>query len=177
MIFFSATLLSLLFGKSTEQFLFTNDEVTFVKRWPILNFLFPVLLAPLLEEIGWRGYGVDSLRSDFNVFYTSLLFGGLWGLWHLPLFFIKGYYQYELRGHHFIYVINFFISMIPATLIINWLYFKNGRSIPLAILCHAVLNAFSIPFKTEQFTKFLLTLLLSLFSILIIVFDNNFFFK
>ncbi len=48
-----------------------------------------LFLAPTLEELGWRGYGVDSLRSKFSLFKTTMLFAVIWGLWHLPLFFIQ----------------------------------------------------------------------------------------
>ncbi len=55
-----------------------------------------MFLAPTVEEFGWRGYGVDSLRSKFNLFKTTMLFALLWSSWHLPLFFVNGYYQNEL---------------------------------------------------------------------------------
>jgi membrane protease YdiL (CAAX protease family) len=49
--------------------------------------------APAVEELGWRGYGMDSLRSCFSLFTASLYFALLWALWHLPLFFINNYYH------------------------------------------------------------------------------------
>ncbi len=175
-VFFLATALSLLFGKSPEQFSIAK-EFSVIKGWSILGILIPFLLAPALEEIGWRGYGVDSLRAHFNLFSTSMLFALLWGLWHLPLFFIKGYYNHELWNLNIVYVINYFVSIIPIAIIINWIYYNNSRSILIAILVHSLVNVLSIIFKTEQFTKCIFTIFLCGVSALVVIKDRDFFFK
>ena len=58
--------------------------------------LLVLILAAIFEEVGWRGYGMDSLRKNKNYFTATLIFAGLWALWHLPLFFIQGTYQNEI---------------------------------------------------------------------------------
>ncbi len=62
-----------------------------------LSRLFNLKLAnwryvPILEELGWRPYGVDALRSKNSILRASLIFGSLWAIWHLPVFFIEGSY-------------------------------------------------------------------------------------
>jgi membrane protease YdiL (CAAX protease family) len=79
------------------------SEPNVMKGWQYFSLIVPLVLAPAMEKIGWRGYGIDSLRAHFNLLSTSMMFALLWGLWHLPLFFIKGYYQYELWQSSFIY--------------------------------------------------------------------------
>jgi membrane protease YdiL (CAAX protease family) len=79
-----ATVISLLFGLSVNQFALSSEYK--VMRGHGLISLLILFLAPTFEEIGWRGYGVDSLRYKCNVFQTSLLFGVLWAMWHVPLF-------------------------------------------------------------------------------------------
>lgn len=65
--------ISLLFGKSPDQFTILLSPA--VMTLPALTGIF---LAPALEELGWRGYGVDSLRSRFSLFGTfSLLWPSL----------------------------------------------------------------------------------------------------
>lgn len=174
--FFVATAISLLFGKSAEQFSPVN-EFNVMQGWHLLSLLIPIVLAPFFEEVGWRGYGVDSLRQYFNLFNTCMLFAFLWAIWHVPLFFIKGYYHYELRNINFVYVINFFISMIPAAILINWVYYRNSRSIVVAVVAHSMLNALSMFFKTEQFTKCIFTFLLLAASLGVVLTDKNFFFE
>ena len=120
-----ATALSLFFGLSPAQFCL-SEEYKVLKDHAVIS-LFILSLAPIFEELGWRGYGVDSLRSYFNLFRTSLLFGFLWAMWHLPLFFINGYYHHVLWETNFLYVINFFVSIQAASILMNWIYFKNRQ--------------------------------------------------
>jgi membrane protease YdiL (CAAX protease family) len=173
-VLFLATALSLLFGQPIDQFSLVHTYRV-VEGQSMLS-LFIIFLAPLMEELGWRGYGVDSLRSNFNLFKTSMVFAVLWALWHLPLFFIKGYYQNELWNTSLIYVINFFVSILPATILLNWVYYKNRRSIMAAFILHLMFNLSSVLFQTEQFTKCLITILLLIISSIVIIRDRSFFF-
>ena len=136
-----------------------------------------LFLAPTFEELGWRGYGVDSIRSRCNLFTTTVLFGVLWGLWHVPLFFTNGNYQHELWNTSIVYVINFFAQILVATVVMNWIYYKNNRSITAAILFHFTLNLFSVLFQTEQFTKCIITIILLIIAVVIIVQNQAFFFE
>jgi len=171
---FLATALSLLFGQSANQFVLSSEYK--IMDGQILISVLILFLAPTFEELGWRGYGVDSLRSKFNLFKTTLIFSAVWALWHLPLFFIRGYYQNELWNTSIVYTINFFVSVLPATILMNWLYYKNDLSITAAILFHFLLNLFSVVFQTEQFTKCILTIVLLVISIVIILRNKAFFF-
>ncbi len=174
-VLFLATALSVLFGKSIDQFALTSTYRVMAGQ-NMLSLLI-ISLASLIEELGWRGYGVDSLRSQFNLFKTTLLFAGLWALWHVPLFFIKGYYQNELWNTNIIYVINFFVSVLPVTILMNWVYYKNRRSIIAAFLLHLMFNLFSVLFQTEPFTKCIITILLLIVSVIVIARDKEFFFN
>jgi len=171
-----ATGISLFFGYSADQFSISN-EISAMKGWGILGVAIPFILAPIIEELGWRGYGVDSLRAYFNLFTTSVLFGLLWAIWHLPAFFIKGYYHNQLWDLGIVYVINFFVSVFVVAFLMNWIYYKTGRSIPAVILFHLILNLSSMLFKTEPATKCIVTILLSVITIGIIVYDGDFFFN
>lgn len=171
-----ATWISLFFGCSAEQFSLTK-EMSVMKGWAILGIAIPLALAPLIEEIGWRGYGVDSLKAYFNLFNTSILFGFLWAAWHLPAFFVKGYYQNELWNMGIVYVINFFVSCIVFGFLMNWIYYKTARSIPAIVLFHAIANFSSMILRTTQFTKCIATVLLCVMTVAIISYDKDFFFS
>ena len=49
--------------------------------------LLGVLVAPLGEELGWRGFALPRLQTRFGFLWASLLLGIIWGFWHLPFFF------------------------------------------------------------------------------------------
>lgn len=167
-----ATSLSLLFGQPSEQFLLAPE----LKASGVNVIILLIILvgAPTFEELGWRGYGVDSLKTGRSIFKTTIIFTFLWLIWHLPLFTINGYYQNELLHLNYIYALNFLISLFPAAFLINWIYFKNNRSIIAIIIFHMMLNLFSVLFQTEQFTKCIVTILLSIVSIYIYYSDKKF---
>ncbi len=166
-------LLSLLFGKSVDQFGIVQQFSFSAGPMPVLLLL---IFVPALEEMGWRGYGVDSLRSRFNLFSTSLWFGLLWALWHLPMFFVRHYYQNELLSN-WVYTANFWVSIFPVAIIINWLYYRNNRSIIACFLFHLSVDLASEIFQVEQFTKCIGTVVLILIAVLIVIADRKLFFE
>ena len=65
--------------------------------WEQLGIFLPLLiLGPLSEEIGWRGYALARLQTRWNALTSSLIVGLVWALWHLPLFMMVGTSQHEL---------------------------------------------------------------------------------
>jgi len=172
---FLSTAISLLFGQPIEQFSL-SPEFTLIggEAFLILVILF---LAPTFEELGWRGYGVDSLKKGKSLMKATLIFALLWNLWHLPLFFINGYYQNELIHMNIIYALNFVVSLIPAAFLMNWIFYKNGRSIIAIILFHSMINLFSVLFQTEQFTKCIITIILSVISVIVVWRNKSFFYE
>lgn len=168
-----ATAVSLLFGFSADQFLFSAQYMV-MSEHPLTSLII-LSLAPIFEELGWRGYGVDSLRPYGNLISSSLLFGLLWAVWHAPLFFIRGYYHHTLWTTHWIYVVNFFLSVVAAAVLMNWIYFKNGRSILSGMIFHFMLNLAYVLFQTEPATKCLATLLLFVIILWLIARDKPFF--
>jgi len=165
---FLSTWLSVGAGRSADQFHLSGG---FANMLPI------ILLAPTFEELGWRGYGMDSLRAKFGMMRATLWFSVLWAMWHLPLFFIDHSYQHGLWNSSSIYVANFFVATIPVAILMNWVYYKNNRSIVAGILFHMALDATAEAFRTEQFTKCIWTGVLLLISSVVIAGNRPFFFE
>ncbi|HWI51204.1 MAG TPA: CPBP family intramembrane glutamic endopeptidase [Symbiobacteriaceae bacterium] len=163
-----ATAISLLYGQSATQFEFSELNVMGL----VIS-----ILAPLTEELGWRGYGVDSLRAKSSLFKTSLLFALLWSVWHVPLFFVNDYYQNELWHSGIPYVLNFFISLVPVAFISNWLYYKNGRSVLAVALFHIIMVLSAELWRTVDSTKFVQTAILVLVAVGIVLYDKAFFYE
>jgi uncharacterized protein len=174
-VMLTATAVSLLFGQSASQFSIAKNLA--VANGQTIVSIIILLLAPTFEELGWRGYGMDSLRSGKNLLQASLVFALLWNLWHLPLFFIKGYYHYEILQMNIWYAINFIVGLVPVAIIQNWLFYKTGRSIIAIILFHFMLNFSATFFQTEQLTKCIVTVLMAFITAVIMLFNKQFFFK
>jgi len=165
-----AITISLFFGHSPDQF-----AIRLGASFATLAALLGGVLAPALEEAGWRGYGMDSLRCRSSLFVATLYFAILWACWHVPLFFISGLYHNSLLASS-LYTANFFASVFAIAFIINWLYERNSRSIIACFLFHLSANVAMSCIPADPFTKCIVTLLLFIVAAIIIVADRNVFF-
>ena len=168
-------LISIAFGQPADQLRFTEGFIA-LEGEAVFGMILLVLIS-VVEELGWRGYGVDSLASKFNLFKTSLIFGALWGAWHLPLFFIKDTYQNGVWVQNPIFAINFFVGLFPLVFIMNYLFYKNQRSISLLALFHVMVNICAELFAANQVSKCIFTVVLTAVAVLIVIRNKEFFFK
>lgn len=169
-----AQLLSVDFGHSFEQF-YISGQPSFTSK-PFSPWLL-LFIAPIVEELAWHSYGTDALRQRFSVFITSVLFAVYWGFWHLPLFFVKGYYQNNVQAEGLIYTLNFVMSLFVFVFIMNWLYYKSGRNVSITILFHLVGNISNEIFATHPDSKIIQTSLLLILVVYILVKEKNLFFS
>ena len=169
-----AQVISLLFGYSIQQF-YLRDEFSFSSG--VFPVWFLLILAPLIEEMAWHSYGTDCLRNRCSLLKTSLIFAFLWGIWHLPLAFIKDYYHSNLMETGPIYSLNFFLSLFPFVIIMNWIYYSAQRNIILTVVFHITAGYFNEIFHTHPMSKVIQTVLLMAFSIYLIVNNKTFFLK
>lgn len=91
--------------------------------------------GPLQEEAGWRGIATKELQQHVSPFVVALGVGAIWGVWHLPLFYLPGggiYYDQPFWG--------LFLSTMFLSFIIGWMYNKTGGSLLLAMVVHASFN-------------------------------------
>ena len=171
----SSIFASLLFGESLEQFSFTEG---FTFNGPgIFGAMATITLAAILEEVGWRGYGEDSIAQYHSWFKESIIFGFVWALWHLPLFWIPGTYHLEIRQMSNWYMINFFISVIPMGFVTTWVYVKNGRSMLASILFHLFVNFIQEKVAMTQNTKCIETLFVTIAALIIVLTNRDMFFE
>ena len=56
-----------------------------------------ILIGPLSEELGWRGYAQTRLQMRWNPLVSGVVVGMVWAIWHLPLFLMSGTSQHELN--------------------------------------------------------------------------------
>ena len=168
-----AQAISLLFGHSAEQFRLTEN---FSFTAGILPAWFLMLIAPILEEFGWHTYGIHCIRRRFNLFATCFIFGIIWGAWHMPTSLIKGYYQNVVMETGVIYSINFLVSLIPYLIIDNWCYYKTRRNMFLQVAQHLIFGYSMEMFRTHPDSKVIHTVLLLIFSAVIVIRERKFFF-
>ena len=169
-----AQLISLDLGHSLDQF-YISGQPNFSSA--PFNAWFVLCLAPVVEELAWHTYGTDALRSKWSLFASSVIFTIYWGLWHLPLFFVKDYYQSNIHAEGLVYTLNFFVSLFAFVFIINWLYYKSGRNVLIAILFHLIANVSNEIFATHPDSKVIQTGLFALLMGYILIKERKLFFS
>lgn len=96
---------------------------------------FPIMIiGGGLEEIGWRGYLQPTLQKKWSAFTSTLIVGGIWAIWHLPLWFIVGSNQMNMN---FLW---FTLIALALSFLMTVIYLFT-RSIFLCIIFHALINS------------------------------------
>jgi membrane protease YdiL (CAAX protease family) len=90
--------------------------------------------GPLGEEPGWRGVALPGLLQRRSPVTASLVLGCIWGVWHLPAFFISSLSQSHLSLPLFL------LGTVSLSLIMTWLYVRTQGDLLLMILVHLVTN-------------------------------------
>ena len=122
---------------------------------PLMFVLFLVstlLFGPLPEEIGWRGYGLESLQKKYSALQSSLIVGLFWVIWHIPLFLTK---DSGFAALYPLFSLDFWLwgfSLISISIIMTWIFNHTGKSTLTAILFHFSMSATSgfFSFKSQM---------------------------
>ena len=90
------------------------------------------------EEIGWRGFLLPRLTTQFGFTVGCLLSGSIWAVWHYPLLLGANYNA----GTNAKYALTCFTIMVIAdAFVLGWLRLRSGSLWPCAML-HASHNLF-----------------------------------
>lgn len=128
------------FGGKIEINLVTNPY-NIAANFAVILFLG----GPFNEEIGWRGFLLPRLQKRFHPFVSSLILGGIWSFWHLPLFFIPGTSQYGVSFYLFI------ISTTWIAIFMTWVFNRTDGSLVFPILFHTGANMSAVLMGTASF--------------------------
>ena len=100
-------------------------------------------IAPLWEEVGWRGFAQPRMQRLHGPAVGSVILGALWGLWHLPFFFGP----LALTGPEATFIsasialVEFTIGLIGLSVVMAWVLNNCGGSTLLAVLLHAAFDS------------------------------------
>jgi hypothetical protein len=138
----------------------TNTPEEFL--WLLLYLL---ITSPLCEELGWRGFALPHLLDHFTPFTASLILGVIWGVWHMPSFFVSGMVQAGLSLPLFL------LNAVLLSIFVTWVFQHTGGSALITVLIHYTVNicASIIGVAVPVLVALLLTM-----DILILVCDKRF---
>jgi hypothetical protein len=131
----------------------------------LLLLLYILITGPLCEELGWRGFALPRLLNRFTPLTASLILGAIWGVWHLPSFFLGGMVQAGLSLPFFL------LNAVLLSIFVTWVFQHTGGSVLITVLIHFTVNicASIIGVAIPVFVALLLAV-----DILILVFDKRF---
>ena len=112
------------------------DKTLINQPWMILPTFFIMFFfgGSFQEEFGWRGYALPRLLQRFNPAMASLILGVIWGVWHLPLFYISD------TGQSFMPFGMFILMATSFSILFTWVYLKTERNLFSALLLHTAIN-------------------------------------
>jgi hypothetical protein len=126
--------LALAVGLDVAQTLFPNEIPVAPIVLAIPYFILMLVIGGGQEEFGWRGYAQEPLQEKIGVIRASLVIGIIWGIWHLPLWFMAG-------DLHSSYSFLAFVTMTTSiSIVYAWLYNSSGKKLIPVIFFHAMSN-------------------------------------
>ncbi|MFB6251642.1 MAG: lysostaphin resistance A-like protein [Halobellus sp.] len=94
-----------------------------------------LFLAGGLEEFGWRGFAQPRLQRSYSATLSAAGIGILWGLWHLPLFFVFDLGVFDPSTLHW-----YVLGTIGQSIVYAWFYNESGGCLLIPMIAHAVHN-------------------------------------
>jgi membrane protease YdiL (CAAX protease family) len=112
------------------------NSLHFVTLPTVLStFVLQLLSGATGEELGWRGYLLNELRTRHSLLGSALLVGIVWGFWHLPIWFTRGY----AGGDLLLYIVFFLVQIISLSIIMAVLYSRE-ENLLIPIWIHFLVN-------------------------------------
>jgi membrane protease YdiL (CAAX protease family) len=91
-----------------------------------------LVVFPLGEEFGWRGFAQPRLVRRYGPVRGSLVVGAVWGLWHL-LYGVTP----QSAGFDTLGFVLLLVELPLYSVIIGWIFERSGRSLAVALAFHA----------------------------------------
>jgi membrane protease YdiL (CAAX protease family) len=103
-----------------------------------------LVLIPVVEELGWRGYALPRLLRAHRPLVASVILGAGWWLWHLPMFTLQ-----DFTAEQFMLSL---LLLLSGSVVYTWLYLRSGGGLSIALAAHAGahLSNSSIPLPADS---------------------------
>ncbi|HEX4653718.1 MAG TPA: type II CAAX endopeptidase family protein [Candidatus Udaeobacter sp.] len=100
-------------------------------------------IAPMWEEIGWRGFAQPRIQRQYGPVAGTLMLGVLWGVWHLPFFFgpLARTGPEATFVSASIALAEFSIGLTGLSVVMAWVLNNCRGSTLMAILLHACFDS------------------------------------
>ena len=96
----------------------------------MVGLMFMMLFLGPVEEFGWRGVAQPLLQRFLAPFWAGALIGTIWGIWHLPAFYLAGV-VYENWSF-----LPFLVGNITLAILVTPIFNASRGSLLLPMLFH-----------------------------------------
>jgi len=105
-------------------------------------FIMLTIAAGIGEEFGWRGFLLPRLQTRHNALVSSLIIGGMWAIWHIPQFFIRGTFQHDLGSQAGLLpaFLTYSVFVIVSSIQFTWVFNNTRGSVLMAAVMHGASN-------------------------------------
>ena len=108
-----------------------------------------ILIIGGLEEAGWMYLLQPMLDKKYGFVLSSVSFGSMWLLWHIPLFFIPGTSHYEGLIDFWMFA----VQLVAFRFFYGAIYKISGKGrVFMCVLCHTMFNAANSVFGIQPTT-------------------------
>jgi membrane protease YdiL (CAAX protease family) len=87
-----------------------------------------MLIVPIAEEPGWRGFALPRLQARHGPVRATLLIGAVWAAWHTMMF--------ALQGNTGLLFLAAAANILAGSFVLTWLYNRTGGSLAIAVVAH-----------------------------------------
>lgn len=166
--------------KSAVKFIFHYRQKTIIYFWILaamaiaiigissmeFNPALPWYLIPIVflqavfiyggeEELGWRGIMQPILEKKFSFPIATIITGTVWGVWHIPLWFVEGSSQQNMAFSFFL-VLGVLLSFFLAAL------YKRTQCVFVCNVFHGLINTLLSVFVIKLNLRLVLGLIIML---------------
>ncbi|MGL5808413.1 MAG: lysostaphin resistance A-like protein [Nocardioides sp.] len=97
-----------------------------------------LILGPLGEETGWRGFALPRLLTRLRPLPASVLLGLVWAYWHAPLALLGD--SWAVGDPVAWWLLWYPLSTVCFAIVLTYLHLRGRGSLLLAMVAHSALN-------------------------------------
>ena len=154
------------------QFVISVIQFDFSPQMSLNYAIMLLFFGPIPEELGWRGVALPALKARYGFQKAVLFLGFMWAIWHLPLFFFRETFQYQL-GLFTPLFWSFMAGVFFTSIILGAIFNETKQSIFAVILFHYLDNLTGEAFLVSANAEILSNIIRAIIAMMILIRFGN----
>ena len=154
------------------QFVISVIQFDFSPQMSLSYAIMLLFFGPIPEELGWRGVALPALKARYGFQKAVLFLGFMWAIWHLPLFFFRETFQYQL-GLFTPLFWSFMAGVFFTSIILGAIFNETKQSIFAVILFHYLDNLTGEAFLVSANAEILSSIIRGIIAMMILIRFGN----